>query len=53
VIVGFTASTALPIVMTPVLALGLFLLTIVMCVASATAAIAQVLRIDPVMAFRQ
>jgi putative ABC transport system permease protein len=53
IIVAATASTALPIVMTPGLTLGLFLLTVVMCVASATTAIAQVLRIDPVMAVRQ
>lgn len=53
IIVESTASTALPIVVTPELALGLFLLTILMCVGSATTAIAQVLRIDPVMAFRQ
>lgn len=53
IIVVWTASTALPIVMTPELALALLLLTIIMCVASATAAIAHVLRIDPMMAFRQ
>jgi putative ABC transport system permease protein len=53
VIVESTAETALPIVMTPLLTLGLFLLTVVMCVASAIAAIVQVLRIDPAVAFRQ
>ena len=52
-IVVWTASTALPIVMPPELALALLVLTILMCVASATAAIAHVLRIDPMMAFRQ
>ena len=46
-----TADTALPIVMTPALTLGLFLLTVVMCVASAIAAIVQVMRIDPAMVF--
>ncbi|HVC56117.1 MAG TPA: ABC transporter permease [Stellaceae bacterium] len=53
VIVRATAETALPIVMTPTLSLGLFLLTVLMCVASAAAAIAQVIRIDPVRVFRQ
>ena len=53
VIVTMTAETALPIVMTPELTLGLFLLTIVMCVASALAAIVQVMRIDPVRVLKQ
>jgi putative ABC transport system permease protein len=53
IIVKATARTALPIVMTPELTLGLFLLTLLMCVASAIAAIVQVLRIDPAVAFRQ
>jgi putative ABC transport system permease protein len=53
IIVASTAETALPIVMTPALTSGLFLLTVVMCVASAVAAIVQVLRIDPAVAFRQ
>ena len=51
VIVRMTAETALPIVMTPGLVIGLFLLTVVMCVASAIAAIVQVMRIDPAMVF--
>jgi putative ABC transport system permease protein len=51
VIVDMTAETALPIVMTPELTLGLFLLTVVMCVASAIAAIVQVMRIDPAVVF--
>jgi putative ABC transport system permease protein len=46
-----TAGTALPIVMTPGLTLGLFLLTVAMCVVSAIAAIVQVTRIDPAMVF--
>jgi putative ABC transport system permease protein len=50
-IVRMTAETALPIVVTPELSVGLFLLTLVMCVASAIAAIVQVMRIDPVMVF--
>jgi putative ABC transport system permease protein len=51
VIVEATAGTALPIVMTPGLTLALFLLTVVMCVVSAIAAIVQVTRIDPAMVF--
>ena len=39
--------------MTPVLTLGLFLLTVLMCVASAIAAIVQVMRIDPARVFRR
>jgi len=53
VIVGATAETSLPIVMNPELTFGLFALTVVMCVMSAIAAIVQVLRIDPAVAFRQ
>jgi putative ABC transport system permease protein len=51
VIVYMTASTALPIVITPGLTVGLFLLTVVMCVGSAIAAIVKVTRIDPAMVF--
>jgi putative ABC transport system permease protein len=50
-IVHMTAASALPIVITRELTLGLFLLTVAMCVASAIAAIRQVTRIDPTMAF--
>ena len=50
-IVKLTAATALPIVITPGLTVGLFLLTVVMCVGSAIAAIVQVTRIDPVIVF--
>jgi putative ABC transport system permease protein len=50
-VVYFTASTALPIVITPELGVALFLLTVVMCVASAIAAIMKVTRIDPAMVF--
>jgi putative ABC transport system permease protein len=53
IIVEATAESALPIVMTPILTLGLFLLTVLMCIASAVAAIMQVLRIDPAVAFKQ
>jgi putative ABC transport system permease protein len=38
--------------MTPILTLGLFLLTVVMCVVSALAAIVQVMRIDPARVFK-
>jgi putative ABC transport system permease protein len=51
IVVAATADTALPIVMTPALTLVLFLLTLLMCVISAVAAIVQVTRIDPVMVF--
>jgi putative ABC transport system permease protein len=51
VVVAATADTALPIVMTPGLTLGLFAATVVMCVISAIAAIVQVTRIDPAMVF--
>jgi putative ABC transport system permease protein len=50
-VVHLTASTALPIVITPALGIALFLLTIVMCVASAIAAIMKVTRIDPAVVF--
>jgi putative ABC transport system permease protein len=50
-IVRMTAATSLPIVITSNLTLSLFLLTVLMCVASAIAAIAQVTRIDPVIVF--
>ncbi len=47
-----TARTALPIVMTPGLSAGLFLLTVLMCVSSSIAAVVQVSRIDPARVFR-
>jgi putative ABC transport system permease protein len=50
-VVRLTADTALPIVITPELTFVLFLLTVVMCVGSATAAIVQVTRIDPAVVF--
>jgi putative ABC transport system permease protein len=51
IIVRNTADTALPIMMTPGLTLGLFALAVVMCVLSAVGAIAKVMRIDPAMVF--
>jgi putative ABC transport system permease protein len=50
-IVRLTQATALPILVTPTLLVGLFLLTVVMCVGSSIAAIVQVTRIDPAKAF--
>ncbi|MDP3075425.1 ABC transporter permease [Bradyrhizobium sp.] len=50
-IVQLTAATALPIVITQGLMIGLFLLTVVMCIGSAMAAIVQVTRIDPAIVF--
>ena len=47
IVVRMTAESALPIVMTPALTFVLFLLTVVMCVGSAIAAIVQIMRIDP------
>lgn len=50
-IVRLTENGALPIMLTPELMAGLFLLTVVMCVGSAMAAILKVTRIDPAMVF--
>ncbi len=50
-VVALSEHTALPIVMTPGLAGGLFALTIFMCAISALAAIMKVTRIDPAMVF--
>lgn len=46
-----SANSALPIIMTPTLAIGLFLLTVFMCAVSAVSAIIKVTRIDPAMVF--
>ena len=50
-VVRLTAGTALPIVITPELMAGLFLLTLVMCIGSSIAAIVQVTRIEPAVVF--
>jgi putative ABC transport system permease protein len=50
-VVRMTTDTALPIMITPGLTLVLFMLTVVMCIGSATAAIVQVTRIDPAVVF--
>jgi putative ABC transport system permease protein len=52
-LVKATADAALPIVMTPGLTLGLFLLTLAMCAIAAVSAIRVVTRIDPVAVFAQ
>jgi putative ABC transport system permease protein len=51
VVVLATADTALPVVMTPFMLVILLLLTILMCILSAVAAIMKVTRIDPAMVF--
>jgi putative ABC transport system permease protein len=48
-VVEYTAQSALPVVITNGLVIGLLGLTIVMCVASAMIAIVRVVRIDPVL----
>lgn len=50
-VVKLTADTALPVLMTPGLMVGLFALTVVMCAVSAISAIIEVMRIDPAMVF--
>ena len=50
-VVEFTRSGALPVLITPMLILAMLVLTVVMCIAAALAAIFRVVRIDPVMAF--
>jgi putative ABC transport system permease protein len=50
-VVRFTMNGALPILITPTLILAMLVLTVIMCVASALAAIFRVLRVDPVMVF--
>jgi putative ABC transport system permease protein len=51
IVVQMTAKSALPIVITPWLVVGLSALTVVMCVASAIGAIFRVVRIDPATVF--
>ena len=47
VVVHLTASSVIQIVLTPNLLIALFALTVVMCVVSAIASIARVIRVDP------
>ena len=50
-VVAVTTNGALPVTITPGLMAAIFALTVVMCVLSAFAAIARVVRIDPVVVF--
>ncbi len=50
-VVVLSTHTALPIIMTPGLAISLFLLTLFMCAISAISAIMKVTKIDPAMVF--
>ena len=50
-VVRLTIGGALPVLLTPTLILAMLALTVVMCVASALAAIFRVLRVDPVLVF--
>jgi putative ABC transport system permease protein len=52
-IVLLSEHTALPIVMSPALAVLLLALTFAMCAISAMAAIGKVMRIDPAMVFNK
>jgi putative ABC transport system permease protein len=52
-VVAITTHGALPVTITPGLMAAIFALTVVMCVLSAFAAIARVVRIDPVVVFTQ
>ena len=51
IVVFVTAQGALPVVITPGLMMGVFALTVGMCLVSAFAAILRVVRIDPAMVF--
>lgn len=50
-VILLSQNSALPIIMTPWLAVGLFALTVFMCAVSAIAAIMKVTKIDPAMVF--
>lgn len=52
-VVAASQSSPLPIVMTPLLALFLFALTVGMCAISAVSAIVKVTKIDPVVVFNR
>ena len=51
IVVRATAEAPLPVVMTPVLTAGLFVLTVAMCLVSAIGAIVQIMRMDPAVVF--
>ncbi len=50
-VVALTTNSALPVTITPALMAAILGLTVVMCILSAFAAIARVVRIDPVVVF--
>ncbi len=52
-VANMTADAALPVVMTPGLTIGLFALTVIMCVLSGFSSIIKVMRVDPVTVFAQ
>ncbi|MCP4621586.1 MAG: FtsX-like permease family protein, partial [Bradyrhizobium sp.] len=51
IVAAATAESALPVIMTPLLTVALFVLTLTMCIGSAIAAIVKVMRIDPTLVF--
>ena len=51
IITLFSEQTALPIIMTPGLAVFLFGITLFMCAISAVSAIVKVTKLDPAMVF--
>jgi putative ABC transport system permease protein len=53
IIVWATANLSVPVIMTPSLTSGLFILTVAMCAISAVAAIIKVTRIDPAVVFNR
>jgi putative ABC transport system permease protein len=52
-VVWLSADTAMPVVMTPFLALLIFTVTIMMCATGATSAIMKVTRIEPAIVFHK
>jgi putative ABC transport system permease protein len=52
-VVWFSADTAMPVVMTPFLAVLIFIIIVIMCAAGATSAIMKVTRIDPATVFQK
>ena len=53
IIVWISSDSAMPVIMTPLLALVIFALSLLMCVAGGTSAILKVLRIDPTSVFNR
>ena len=52
-VVWLSADTAMPVVMTPLLALLIFTVTVMMCATGATSAIMKVTRIEPAIVFHK